>query len=146
MLKWVVFDVDGTLSNDAHRNHIARTKPTNWDLYHERCVGDVPYEPIVELLRAMRAFHYRIALCTGRPDTYRKVTEDWMDTWGIAYDKLLMRPRDNHVRDFTMKPDLILTAKLYPEDVLFIVEDRTRMVEAWRDLGYTCLQVREGNF
>ena len=30
--------------------------------------------------------------------------------------------------------------------VHFILEDRTSVVQAWRKLGYTCLQVAEGDF
>ena len=49
-----------------------------------------------------------------------------------------------------VKPDLleyILTQlQLKKEDVHFILEDRDSMVQKWRELGYTCLQVREGNF
>ena len=32
------------------------------------------------------------------------------------------------------------------DDVAFILEDRSSVVKMWRDAGYTCLQVAEGDF
>lgn len=52
--------------------------------------------------------------------------------------------------DTVVKPELL--EKAFKEDridkskVLCILEDRNSMVRKWRELGYTCLQVAEGDF
>jgi hypothetical protein len=64
----------------------------------------------------------------------------WYDT------NLLMRPRGDRRDDPTVKPELLVARGIVPENTAFILEDRNRMVKRWRELGFTCWQVAEGDF
>ena len=33
-----------------------------------------------------------------------------------------------------------------PDEILFVLDDRSQVVKMWRELGLTCLQVADGNF
>lgn len=50
------------------------------------------------------------------------------------------------------RKDCIVKEEIYRKDIepiydiLFCVDDRKQVVDAWRELGLTCLQCAEGNF
>ena len=53
--------------------------------------------------------------------------------------------------DMRFMPDEILKKKMLDEfvdidDVLFVVDDRNKVVDMWRDLGLVVLQPAPGNF
>jgi hypothetical protein len=59
---------------------------------------------------------------------------------------LFMRGDDDY------RPDEIVKRELYEEnvlgnyDVVGVIDDRSKVVKMWRELGLTCLQVAEGAF
>ena len=140
-----VFDIDGTLADASHRVHHVNNKPKNWPAFYEACRGDAVIEPIAKIARLMLANAYSIAFVTGRPEKYRHITMEWLlkhylwDTNAI----LIMRADADKRTDEVVKPELI---KQLPYPVTAIFEDRTRVVQKWRELGYTCLQVCDGNY
>lgn len=140
-----VFDIDGTLADASHRVHHVNNKPKNWPAFYEACRGDAVIEPIAKIARLMLANAYSIAFVTGRPEKYRHITMEWLlkhylwDTNAI----LIMRADADKRTDEVVKPELI---KQLPYQVTAIFEDRTRVVQKWRELGYTCLQVNDGNY
>ena len=50
------------------------------------------------------------------------------------------------------RPDDVIKAEIYETciepyyNVLYVFDDRDRVVKMWREKGLTCLQVAEGNF
>lgn len=75
-------------------------------------------------------------------------TREWIKNYiaiGWNYD-LLMRKDGDWRHDTEVKPELLAKAGITPDDVYFILEDRDSMVAKWRELGYRCLQVNDGNF
>ena len=56
---------------------------------------------------------------------------------------LRMRKIGDHRPDTIIKPHLIESIR---DRVELILEDRNSMVAKYRELGYTCLQVAEGDF
>jgi hypothetical protein len=61
-----------------------------------------------------------------------------------------MRPDDDFTDDKTLKIQLLEryfgSREAMKRDILFILEDRDRMVSAWRELGLPCWQVRPGAY
>ena len=57
--------------------------------------------------------------------------------------RLLMRKDGDWRHDTEVKP---LMLDFPASEVLFVLEDRNSMVKKWRELGYTCLQVNDGDF
>lgn len=138
----IVVDLDGTLCNSAHREHLARAG--QWPEFHAQLHEDEPWQDVLMLLEAMN--HFTLIGLTGRNERYRTATNKWLDKYDIYLDQLLMRPDDNWQSDHELKPDLLAWCGVKPEDVVFILEDRDKVVEAWRNLGYNCWQVRPGGY
>jgi len=146
-MKAVIFDIDGTLSIVGDRVKYLQQEPKNWDAFYEACDEDLPNTPIVKLSSVLkcsgRYFGYEFILLTGRRESVREKTKRWLADQDIAYDYLLMRPDGDFRHDTVLKPELIAPLDI-TEAIIF--EDRDSMVKKWREMGYTCLQVAEGNF
>lgn len=88
----------------------------------------------------------QVIVMSGRDEACRAETEQWLVDNGIQYDHLFMRPEGD------MRKDSIVKAELFDEhirdnfDVKFVLDDRQQVVDMWRSMGITCLQVAEGNF
>lgn len=141
-----VFDLDGTLADASHRLHYITDKPKNWPAFFEACRSDSVIEPIAKVARLMLANTYPIAYVTGRSEQYMTQTVEWLTKnylWYAPQTTIFMRSIGDMRPDEVVKPELI---KQLPYPVTAIFEDRTRVVQKWRELGYTCLQVCDGNY
>lgn len=139
----VVVDLDGTLCNSAHREHLARAK--QWDEFHRALREDEPNQDVLQVLGTI-SWRFTIVGLTGRNEVYRPATLKWLKRHEVVLDDLLMRPDGDWRQDHVLKPELLdvwLEANGHQHsDVLLILEDREKVVEAWRDLGHNCWQVR----
>ena len=77
----------------------------------------------------------------GRNEEHRAQTIEWLAGQGVNYHDLLLR-RSNDRRDTGVKRELLAT--LDKSKILFVVEDRSRVVEMWRSEGLVCLQCARG--
>jgi FMN phosphatase YigB (HAD superfamily) len=154
MEKWIICDLDGTLCNTEHRDHHAQAK--EWDLFNAKCVDDTPNLAVVRALKAIRTFsdhQTKLMALTARNASMLSATQDWMLQHGVyhLFDTIRMRPEHNrHESDADLKPRLLAnffgSMEEAREKVLFILEDRNRVVKAFRDLGFQVWQVKEGAY
>lgn len=146
----VVVDMDGTLCDSAHREHLARAK--EWDKFHFNLKHDKVHSDVKLLLDTFANLEEGpdIVGLTGRNAKYRPATLDWLYKQGIQLECLLMRPDDNYEPDHELKPRMLAEyLQLFgkaPSDVWFILDDRDKVVEAWRNAGYNCWQPRSGGY
>lgn len=110
---------------------------------------DEPINEIVGLVRAYCNFHNaKLIILTGREDTQesRVATEKWLDAHLLCPDMVLMRPKGDYSAGQDCKKKLY---EQYVKDkyyVPIVLEDSTKCVRMWRDLGITCLQPNDGKF
>jgi len=143
----IVVDLDGTLNNCVHRIEDARFG--HWDLFHSKLEDDEPYYDVEWLLKRLPSTIPVIA-CTGRDEAYREKTLTWLAKWNIALDEILMRPTGDYTPDHELKPRLLEkffgSKELVIDNVMFVLDDRDKVVEAWRNYGLPCWQVRPGGY
>jgi len=134
----IICDLDGTLCM-----HNGRT-PYEYD----KCDTDLINNTIHQLLVG-RPDNTIIIFMSGREDSCKQKTIDWLFLQGgfkSDYYELFMRKTDDFRKDFIIKKELFdqhIKDKYYVE---FALDDRNQVVEMWRKLGLTCLQVAEGDF
>ena len=146
MKETVIVDIDGTVAKVGGRLKYLQEEPKNWDSFYEHCDEDEPIQDIIQLVRTFYRCCYKLVFCTGRRESVRKKTEDWIEKYiGLKpYSYSLLMRKDNDWRNDTIvKPSML---DIPAGDVLLVLEDRTSMVKRWRELGYTCLQVNDGDF
>ena len=160
----VICDLDGTLALDDHRAHhlhnekCARWKDQrveqpctclqsdrDWESYFAASGADDPHHPIIQLIRILNHARKRIYIFTGRSDTVRKQTVEWLDRHQIVYERLEMRRADSRTDDNVLKLQWV-DALGIKDRIWLVLEDRNRVVAAWRNAGFTCLQVQPGDF
>jgi hypothetical protein len=137
--KAIICDIDGTLALLGDR-----------DKYNPTTGEDMLNYPIAHILSVydnQTVMPVDLLLVTGREETYRQHTENWLHKNGIThYSHLYMRPKNDFRKDFVVKKE-IYEAHIKPKyDVLFVLEDRDQVVKMWREIGLTCLQVAYGDF
>ncbi len=144
----IIFDIDGTLTNNTHRLHYITggEKKKNWEGFRSAMEEDEPNGPVVTLLRAMKTLGYRIILSTGRFEESRTRTEKWLRKHLIFYHDLFMRADGDFRPDFEVKEDMLRELQIGRDNILFVVDDRASVVEMWRRNGLTVLQCAKGDF
>lgn len=149
MRQAVIVDLDGTVA-DMGKGQPGRRSPYDW----HRVGEDTPIGPIVELVRILRIAGHQIVFVSGRDEVCRLVTQHWLIEHGAsvgfgvgpADDRLFMRPAGD------MRPDEQIKAEIYKHDiepaweVAYVLDDRSKVVRMWRDLGLTVLAVADGEF
>ena len=147
----IICDIDGTLADLSHRLHHVQTpgKKKDWDAFFAAAPKDGVHEPVWETLRALHSIDgggYNIIFCSGRPERTRRETSIWISStcWYKGFE-LLMR-KDGDRRDDSIVKQEILDAHIDKERVLFVLDDRQRVVDMWRRNGLVCFQVAPGDF
>ncbi|MFS4580902.1 polynucleotide kinase [Phaeobacter sp. C3_T13_0] len=145
----VVFDVDGTLAHfDAKElGHLVHGEVKDWNGFHIAMADAAPIEPVARLLRQLKAAGEKIVICSGRPAGWVDHTTAWLRKNDLPFDGVYLRPED---LDAESDPDIkrLLLAEMRADkwDPWIIIDDRSSVVEAWRDAGLVCLQCAPGNF
>jgi beta-phosphoglucomutase-like phosphatase (HAD superfamily) len=145
----VIFDLDGTLSDDRARAHfveVEQGRARDWKSYFDAVDQDAPIAASIEVLRALRKSGARIIYLTGRPDYTRPKTERWLKANGLdPYERLVMRPAQGDWRPAgEFKVDEI--ARLRDEfELVCAFEDRIDVAEALRRAGVPVFLYGAGN-
>ena len=144
----IIVDLDGTLYNSVGRSHLARAGL--WDEFHQQSSLDQPNHDVLDLIKALDGKQRILLGITGRNERYRNITNAWLKRWEVPLDHLLMRPDNNFSADGEMK--LSLLHRWLGEnsktmlDIWFALDDRDKVVDAWRNASIPCYQVRSGEY
>lgn len=137
----VVFDLDGTLINIDSIVHFADQE--DWDGFADASMDCPDYPAMVafaKIIQRMPDIDWIIV--TTKPERLRARTVNWLSMRGLQPEAMLMRPQHDYSPTVDLKPQLM--ADMYGEEwrskVLFAIDDRTKMVDAWRALGVMCMQ------
>lgn len=144
----IVVDIDGTIAKVGDRLKYLQQEKKDWDAFYEHCDEDEPIDEMCQLVADLFVLGRDIVFCTGRRESVREKTRNWLTQNVISTydDELLMRKDGDWRHDTEVKPELLQKAGITPDKVYFILEDRDSMVAKWRELGYRCLQVADGKF
>lgn len=140
----VLCDLDGTLADCSHRLHHIQKQPKDWPAFFAACADDAPINSLIGLLAAL--VNVEIWIVSGRSDEVSSPTEEWLRRHNVCCDRLIMRRQGDHTDDAELKIRWLTDGTIPRERVLLALEDRDRVVKAWRAAGITCLQVAEGAF
>lgn len=132
----VLVDIDGTVAlMDGRTPH-----------EYDKVLTDVPNTPVVWLVQSLQVAGERIVFMSGRPESARADTLAWLEDYVTVEPELYMRATGD------MRPDYIVKQELFDEhirdiyNVLYTIDDRQQVVNMWRSMGLTCLQVAPGDF
>lgn len=145
-MKVFVFDIDGTLANNQHRTYWISSYPKNWKACDAAIPYDTPHQDIIWLLDTLVRPDSRIILCTGRSESTRQVTEEWLKKHSVYWDNLYMRKDGDYRKDSIVKVELLKQITFDYAKPYIWFDDRQQVVDAIRDQGIRVLQVAPGDF
>lgn len=142
-------DLEGVLTNNDHRLHLMRAG--DWDAYEVAALEDPCNPTFIAFLGSLQWTTFDIIVWTGRYEKYRHRTYEQIKRFGFYPDNVLMR--DDLDIPKTKEPELKLQylhtiREMYAESLepvtIIALEDRDDVVEALRNAGIDCWQVRNG--
>jgi hypothetical protein len=139
--KAIIVDLDGTLCNTTHRDHLFQeAKPDLNEIWHQMAYDGVN-EWCLNIVKQFAAAGYKIIFLTGRGDEARNPTTQWLYRnvgMHIDYD-LVMRLQNDHRPNQLIKHDLYMKWLAPTYDVEFCIDDQQSIVDMWRNLGLVAL-------
>lgn len=141
----IISDIDGTLT----------TGPKNRSPYDWHKVGnDDLNEATSAILDSIRivqgsrpSMPVKTFLFSGRDAVCRPETEEWLEKYCIDYDGLYMREENDNRNDAIIKLELFDKHIRGKYNVLFVLDDRARVCDMWRDvLGLNVFQLGDPNY
>lgn len=132
----VICDIDGTLAHNLSGRNI-------YD--YTRVIEDTP-DPLVCAVVDSLDFTFGddyldIIIVSGREDSCRQETEEWLEHNDIPFTALYMRQEGDRRDDVIVKEEIY---KKYIEPnycVLGVIDDRPKVARNWRQLGLKTMQV-----
>lgn len=113
----------------------------------EKMKEDISIPEVCKLVR-----HYcndseaAFIIITGRDESCREATMSWLDDHWLLPTKLFMRPEGSFLKGPEQKKLIYereIKGKYYVD---FVLDDSSKVVKMWRELGLVCLQPNEGKF
>lgn len=106
--------------------------------------NDRPRHEIITQIRGLFLAEYTIVFVSGRPDTYKKETIEWLENnIGLAEYYLLMRQGHDSRDDTDVKRD-IYKNYLIGKKIIKVFDDRPRVIRMWREEGLEVVDVGSG--
>ncbi len=138
---YILVDIDHTLASSFWRDDMIG----DWDAYHAVSGQDEPLQDVVTMVNALYGSGKTVIGMTARPEKWRQVTMEWLVKHFVSMDELLMRPDD----DFRPAPEVkvALALERFQDEsnlvaqVALVLDDREDVIEAFRALGVTAMQV-----
>lgn len=107
---------------------------------------DLPNYPVIDALHRYQEDGGKVIITSGRSDKYEKETIAWLEKVNIKPDLLIMRKEGDVRKDSVVKKEMFIGHIYGKFNVEFVMDDRQQVVDGWRDLGLTVLQVADGRF
>lgn len=130
----IIVDMDGTLAFNTHG------RPYYGEGTAEGIKFDVPLNSTISIVRSMKMTGTcDVFIVTGRDETVRKATEEWLKTYSVPFDKIYMRADKDYRKGSTVKQEL-LNQILTDHNVLFVLDDDEKCKNMYQANGIICLQ------
>jgi predicted kinase len=145
----IIVDIDGTVARMVGRG------PFDEHLVHT----DELIEGVAEMINIAASSGVNIIFMSGRTDGCYEATEKWL-LEKMPWLDYFFPPAENFVWELHMRrsvedrgrPDDIVKYEMFHRhvakryNVLYVIDDRNKVVKMWREIGLTCAQVAEGDF
>ncbi len=132
----VIFDIDGTLALMGKRG------PFDWMKVYKDDINEI----VSEQVEFHKSKGREIFVVTGRDEVCRKVTEEWLELYGIEYDRLFMRPKNDYRKDTLIKKEIYENEIVGKYNLLTVYDDRLSVCKTWHNLGVFVFTVNQGLF
>lgn len=138
----IIMDIDGTIADDRLRS--ATRGSADWNDYHARSISDPPIPGTIHLINAMMEAGQLTILLTGRPESARGITNQWLLKNKVMAHQVIMRRNDDWRPAPIVKMELVREYLKFMDGLIFIdvaFDSRDDVCEAYRAMGIVTAQV-----
>jgi len=132
-----IFDIDGTTAHMSNKRG-----PFDWLQVDKDDIDIV----IARQIKLHKKNGDKVIFVSGRDESARTKTEEWLQFYGLEYDGLFMRPKDDYRKDSLIKKEIYENVLFGKYNIIAVYDDRDQVVRTWRELGIKVFQVEYGNF
>lgn len=130
-----VFDIDGVVADVRHRLHHLERRPKDWSAFFAEAAGDASLaEGIDRVLAAVE--DHEIVWLTGRPNSLRAVTRDWLADRGLPVTELIMRGHHDFRPAPVLKLAELTTLRDSGRQVELFVDDDAKVIAVAEQAGF----------
>ena len=141
--KIVICDIDGTIANNDHRQHLLK-EFKDWDIFFAQLHLDEPILDVIEKINDLKREGKEIVFLTGRPEKYRKLTDAWLEKYFDPNYTLIMR-KDGDVRNKSITKEEMLKLNVDLKDIYKVYENDPELIDLWRKLELSVVDVNKFN-
>lgn len=144
----VICDIDGTIADLSHRKHfveVAEGEKKDWKSFFASMGEDSVRRDVEKILIDYYNQGHTIVFVSGRPDTYKDLTLQWLHNHNLSFAfTLIMRRADDKREDTEVKKQILET--YFPEKsrIHAVIDDRPSVIRMWKEQGLTVLDVGNG--
>lgn len=129
-------DIDGVIADPSHRLHHLDRRPKDWRGFFAGAARDPVLAEGAAVVTDLAATGHTIVYVSGRPESLRQVTSDWLRSHSLPEGPLHLR----RARDF--RPAARVKVELYRQisrefPIGIIVDDDKAVVAALRQAGFS---------
>lgn len=132
----IIVDIDGTLAQKGDRDIFDDSK-----LHLDSVIQ--PVKKLLDMFIEHEFGNTRVILMSGRQESCRQQTEQWLWDNNIYYHELFMRKTDDKRCDSIVKKELYEEHVKGKYNVLFVVDDRKRVKRMWTSEGLFVFDVNQ---
>ena len=147
----VVFDVDGTLSDDRHRRHLAPTHDgadhvpnADWGPYLEDEHRDPCHEFLSRIMRCLKDTH-TVRIVTGRTESRREKLHKWLRIYGIDLPRarIHMRPEPHAMTPVAFKHKITESLMNLKDPVDLAFDDDGKALKMYESFGVAAVDAKQ---
>jgi len=141
----IIFDLDGVISDAAHRQHFLKGTERDWDGFFSACTEDPPIISGVKLINVLNKYHKTIIL-TARPSSVQSKTVHWLKRHSVVSDVLIMRSDDDHRQSSEMKLTALNQIRDAGYDPVLVFDDDPKNIAMFLEQEVPAISVHSGYY
>lgn len=146
--KVALFDLDSTMFDVQHREHLAPEGPNrgdveNWIAYSKACVADTVVEGVAQIARLLHDAGTLVHFVSGRNEEAMEETVFILDLNGVPWDEIRLHKADDLRHNGEYKSEYINSLKERDLEPVIMFEDHVVVCEMIEErTGVPCITVR----
>ena len=141
----IIFDLDGVISDAAHRQHFLKSTEKDWDGFFSACTEDPPIISGVKLIKILNKSHKTIIL-TARPKSVQSETVHWLERHSVVWDALIMRSDDDHQQSSEMKRTALNQIRDAGYNPILVFDDDPKNIAMFLEQEIPAIPVHSGYY
>jgi hypothetical protein len=95
---------------------------------------------MIDLAKKYKKDGFEVIILTGRPESVKSVTEEWLKKYEIEYDQLIMRNRSSYFLKASVYKKKVYET-IIKSDVFCAYDDDEEIIQMWNSVGISCFKV-----